>query len=111
MVASSHSRVFISYARKDAAQLALRLQADLQSNGYDTWLDTARIRGGASWTVEIEKAIDNCDVAVVLLTPGSYVSHICRAEQLRALRRQKRVIPLIAAAGADIPLHLEARHY
>jgi hypothetical protein len=49
----------------------------LQSD-HDVWLDTARIQGGASWTVEIEKAIDQCDVCLALMTPGSYVSDICR---------------------------------
>src|ERR1039458_4834768 len=103
--------VFISYARRDADQLALRLSRDLESHGYDCWLDTARINGGASWTVEIEAAIDRCDVLLALLTPGSYDSDICRAEQLRALRRNKRVIPLLAAARSDRPLHLETANY
>ena len=103
--------VFISYARRDADQLALRLSRDLESHGYDCWLDTARIDGGASWTVEIEAAIDRCDVLLALLTPGSYDSDICRAEQLRALRRNKRVIPLLAAARSDRPLHLETANY
>ena len=45
------------------------------------------------------------------MTPGSYVSEICRAEQLRALRKDKCVIPLMAQTGADVPLHLEAKNY
>jgi WD40 repeat protein len=104
-------KVFISYARKDAAALAQRLQADLGAQGFDAWLDTQRIAGGASWTKEIEQALDACQVALALLTPGSYVSDICRAEQLRALRKGKRVIPLLAQPGSDIPLHLETKNY
>jgi WD40 repeat protein len=104
-------KVFISYARKDGAALAQRLQADLGAKGFDAWLDTQRIAGGASWTKEIEQALDACQVALALLTPGSYVSDICRAEQLRALRKGKRVIPLLAQPGSDIPLHLEAKNY
>jgi hypothetical protein len=46
-----------------------------------------------------------------LLTPGSYSSEICRAEQLHSLRKGKGVIPLLAAAGSDIPLHLEAKNH
>ena len=99
--------VFLSYARKDGALLANRLAGDLP----DVWLDTQRIRGGASWTVEIEEAIDRAQVVLALLTPGSYSSEICRAEQLRSLRKGKCVIPLLAAAGSDIPLHLEAKNY
>ena len=81
-------RVFISYARRDAARLASDLQGGLQP-GYEVWLDTARLSGGASWTLGIEKAIDRCDVLLALMTPGSYESDICRAEQLRALRKGK----------------------
>jgi hypothetical protein len=104
-------KVFISYARKDGAALAQRLQADLGAKGFDAWLDTQRIAGGATWTKEIEQALDACQVALALLTPGSYVSDICRAEQLRALRKGRRVIPLLAQPGSDIPLHLEAKNY
>jgi len=46
-----------------------------------------------------------------LLSPGSYQSDICRAEQLRALRKGKRVIPILAKPGTDIPLHLETKNY
>jgi hypothetical protein len=106
-----HPKVFISYARKDGTALAQHLQADLGAQGFEAWLDTQRIAGGASWTTEIEQALDACQVALALLTPGSYVSEICRAEQLRALRKGKRVIPLLAQSGSDIPLHLETKNY
>jgi WD40 repeat protein len=104
-------RVFISYARKDAADLALRLRDRLASAALEPWLDTSRIDGGAVWTKEIEDAIDGCDVAVAILSAGSYQSDICRAEQLRALRKGKRVIPIIAKQGTDIPVHLETKNY
>ena len=35
--------IFISYARRDGADLALRLQKDLTAAGFDVWLDTQRI--------------------------------------------------------------------
>src|SRR5271157_5561593 len=105
------SRVFISYARKVGAALAQRLQSDLVKEGFDAWLDTQRIAGGATWSDEIEAALDRAEYVVALLTQGSYVSEICRAEQLRALRKHKCVIPLMAQGGADVPLHLEAKNY
>jgi hypothetical protein len=39
-------RIFVSYARKDGAELALRLQKDLTAAGYEVWIDTQRISGG-----------------------------------------------------------------
>jgi hypothetical protein len=113
MVTSPMAKVgiFVSYARRDGADLALLLQKDLTAAGFDAWLDKQRIEGGASWTAEIEEAIDRAQVVLALLTPGSYTSEICRAEQLRSLRKGKCVIPLLAAPGSDIPLHLEPKNY
>src|SRR5271166_3053409 len=84
MPPSAPLRVFLSYARKDGAALAQRLQKDLKERGFDAWLDAQRIKGGATWTTDIEHALDKAEFVLALMTPGSYVSEICRAEQLRA---------------------------
>jgi hypothetical protein len=105
------TRVFLSYARKDAAELAARLHAGLTERGFEVWQDIREIAGGASWTREIEDGIDQAQVVLALMTAGSYRSEICRAEQLRSLRKGKCVIPVLAQRGADIPLHLEAKTY
>jgi hypothetical protein len=104
-----HHRIFISYAHKDGKDLALRLQRSLKASGLDAWLDSQRLRGGSSWTTEIEIALDASDVVLALLTPGSYVSDICRAEQLRSLRKGKCVIPVLGQKNTDIPLHLKTK--
>ena len=96
----------ISYAHKDGAAAAARLQKDLSEDGFDSWLDTRRLYPGASWTKSIEEALDRAECIIALLSPGSYTSEICRAEQLRALRKGKCVIPLLVQPGADIPLIL-----
>jgi hypothetical protein len=41
----SNAEVFISYARKDGAELAKRLEADLSAEGFNAWLDTERLAG------------------------------------------------------------------
>jgi hypothetical protein len=104
-------KIFISYARQDARELALRLHQDLRAVGYETWLDLSEIPGGASWSQDIENAIESCDIALALLSSGSYVSEICRAEQLRALRKGKRVIPALVQPDAERPLVLEHLNY
>jgi len=48
---------------------------------------------------------------LALMSPASYHSQWCRAEQLRATRKGKRLIPLLAIAGAEVPLHLEHMNY
>lgn len=65
--------IFLSYARKDGAKLAARLHRDLTKRGFEVWLDTGRSGGGDTWTTEIEKAIDQSQVILALLTPGSCI--------------------------------------
>jgi WD40 repeat protein len=108
---NSCTNVFISYSHKDGAQLAQRLEKDLKAKNLNVWLDRHRLSGGASWSDEIEHALDNSDVVLALLTSGSYASDICRAEQLRSLRKRKQVIPLLAQSGAEPPLYLETKQY
>jgi hypothetical protein len=103
--------VFISYARKDGTDTAQHLYDVLQRADCKVWLDTERIRGGASWSKDIEGALNGCEVLVAVLTPGSYVSEICRAEQIWALEQGKVVIPVLAVDGAPVPLHLKSRNY
>src|SRR5664280_2315550 len=106
MPPSEPLRVFISYARKDGAALAQRLQKDLNEKGFDAWLDTHRIGGGRVWSTEVEGAIKSCSVMIALMTPGSYGSEICRSEQLIALDQGKRVIPVLAATDSCRPVYL-----
>ena len=111
MPSGSPQKIFISYARRDGAELAERLRTDLANAGHVPWLDVERIAGGESWTSAIESALDDASVVLALLSQGSYASEICRAEQLRALRKGKCVIPVLARTPTDIPIHLEAKNY
>ena len=104
-------RVFVSYARKDGAPTGQTLSEVLREAGCEVWLDTANVRGGASWSKEIEEALNDCDVLVAVLTPASYVSEICRAEQMWALDEGKLVIPVMAVVGAPVPIHLKSRNW
>ncbi|MBC7870537.1 MAG: toll/interleukin-1 receptor domain-containing protein, partial [Chitinophagaceae bacterium] len=104
-------KIFISYAREDARDIAIRLRDDLIDSGHDTWLDLSEIAAGASWSWDIEAAIESADIVLALMSQGSYVSEICRAEQQRALRKNKRLIPLMVQSDADRPLYLENMNY
>ena len=104
-------RVFISYAHQDGRDTAERLRDLLHGADCQVWLDTNRIRGGTSWGREIEQALNDCDVLLAVLTPASYVSEICRAEQIWALDEGKAVIPVLAVAGTPVPIHLKSRQW
>ena len=95
-----------SYARKDGAALAQRLQEDLNNEGFDTWIDVQRFSGGVVWSMELVQRIDSCRIMIALLSPGSCLSEICRAEQLRALDKGKRLIPVLAAQGVEHYLYV-----
>lgn len=108
---ADHINIFISYGRKDARDLAIKLRDDLMAVGYSVWLDLNEIPGGADWSQQIEAAIEQSHILLALLSPASYHSQWCRAEQLRATRKGKRLIPLLAVPDAEVPLHLEHMNY
>src|SRR5512146_2676650 len=91
--ASSDVSVMISYSRTDAV-FARQLRDDLKDAGFPTWLDTSNIPGGRQWRREIDQAIDEAQVTLVVLSPASMQSKWVRREYTRALRRGKVVIPL-----------------
>ena len=110
-MSDERTTVFISYAHSDGVAVAQRLETDLRNDSCDVWLDERRLSAGSTWSKDIESGLDGADIVIALLTPGSYVSEICRAEQLRALRKGKCVIPVLAHAHAEVPLYLEAKQY
>lgn len=70
--------MFISYARKDGTRLAQGLQSDLSKEGFDAWLDTQRIAGGAVWSTKIEDEIDTCQLMIARILhrfPSHGVTH------------------------------------
>src|SRR5687767_3047826 len=107
----SVAKVFLSYARADGRPLAQRLATAFTAAGHQPWLDTAEIAGGWDWAAAIERAIDEAHAVVAVLSLASRRSSICRAEQMRALRKGKRVIPALADEAADRPLYLEHLNY
>jgi hypothetical protein len=57
-IRQSARRVFVSYARKDGADTAQHLRRALEAADCEVWVDTERIPGGASWSKEIEHALE-----------------------------------------------------
>jgi len=108
---NSTLNIFISYGRKDSTPFALRLRDDLEALGWRVWLDQSEIDGGDDWMTLIEQAIERCDLMLALISPHANDSRWCKAEQLRALRKGKPLIPLLLFAQAEPPLHLEASNY
>jgi len=68
---SAGRKVFLSYGRADAADLADRLEADLVRADFKTWRDTREIRSGREWEEEIKKGLVSSDAMVAVLSPHS----------------------------------------
>ena len=89
------SRVFISYGRADAEDLALRLEKALREHGYSVWLDRHEIKAGRAWEEQIEQGILASDVVIALLSPHAVrrPDGVCLDEISLARYNQKRIIP------------------
>jgi WD40 repeat protein len=103
------ARVFLSYGRRDARDLADRLRTDLEARGYDVWQDTERLRSGKDWNQQIEHALRDTQVLVALLSPHSVrqtgggnnpddLDSVCLDELsfARFSRPPKPVVPVLA---------------
>ena len=73
------AKLFLSYSRKDDAR-ARRFSDWLEHEGNDVWRDEEDIGGGASFSIEIEKALKDCDAVLVLWSAESVRSAWVRDE-------------------------------
>ena len=86
------AKLFLSYSRKDAAR-AQRFTEWLERDGHDVWRDEDDISGGASFSSEIEKALEESDAVIVLWSADSVQSGWVRDEAGYG-RDKGKLIPL-----------------
>jgi uncharacterized membrane protein YeaQ/YmgE (transglycosylase-associated protein family) len=97
--------IFISYSRTDSAFVD-RLERDLKTLGFSTWVDRRKLEGGQNWMDELQRAIDRCQVVLVVLSHDAAASQYVRMEYRYALRKKKQVIPLDYRPVQDVPMDL-----
>ena len=73
------AKLFLSYSRKDEAK-ARRFTQWLERDGHDVWRDEDDIGGGASFSLEIERALKSSEVVLVLWSVDSVQSSWVRDE-------------------------------
>jgi internalin A len=79
------SRAFISYSRDDKKwldELLITLEPLVQ-NGLDLWCDE-RMQPGTKWRDELQKALDETKIAILLVTPNFLASRFIRDTELPA---------------------------
>ena len=94
--------VFISYSHEDESWKE-RLRSHLrvmERRGTAVFWDTSDLEPGADWATEIEKAVSQSDIAVLLISPSFLASDYVVTNELPALlkRRHKEglaVVPVL----------------
>jgi hypothetical protein len=93
--------VFLSYSRRDLATVEALAQA-LSQNGLGVWMDRSGIQEGDAYDTQIEDAIAQTRVVIVLWSKNSVRSQWVRAEAAYALGKRK-LLP-ISIDHSDPPL-------
>ena len=97
--------VFISYSRSDS-EFVDKLEDDLLGERFKTWVDRRKLEGGQVWDAEIERAIERCQLLLVVLSPDALQSRWVRQEYVYAMKRNKLVIPIIYHPCQSVPRKL-----
>lgn len=88
------SDAFISYSRKNKA-FVQKLAAALKTAGREIWVDWEGIPLSSEWWKEIESGIEHANTFIFIITPESLQSEVCGQEIEHALKRGKRIVPII----------------
>jgi len=86
-------QVFISYSRKDL-EFVERLASDMQTAGLTAWYDLSGLEGGTQWGTEIQKAIQQSQYFLLVLSPNSLQSKWVQREFLYAENKIDQLSPL-----------------
>ena len=97
-------KVFISYSHYDKRwldRLLIHLEPLSRDYSIDIWSDRD-IRTGTKWKLEIEKVIESCDIAILLISPDFLASKFIITNELPPLieaaeHEGKLILPLIVS--------------
>lgn len=90
-----YNDVFISYGRADSREFVVKLVQKLASEGLKIWVDFDDIPVGIDYQQHINDSIDKSHNFLFIISPHSVNSKYCKLEIDHALRRKKRIIPLL----------------
>jgi hypothetical protein len=87
------SHIFISYAHSDNDFVEL-MRIKLNEAGIQTWVDHSSLRAGTDWRINIDEAIKN-SIVILVMSPDSLGSHYVTYEWSFAHGLGKPIIPLM----------------
>jgi predicted ArsR family transcriptional regulator len=91
---SEQANVFISYSRRNK-DFVQQLYSALEATGREVWVDWESIPVAGDWWQEIQLGIELADTFLFVLSPDSVASKVCGQEIEEALKRNKRLVPLV----------------
>ncbi|MCV3272814.1 toll/interleukin-1 receptor domain-containing protein [Roseobacter sinensis] len=112
MAADAPLSVFLSYARRDRAQVDALL-AHLDRGAFDVLIDVEDIRPGEPWRARLIGMIDAAHVVIFALTEASLASRVCLWEMEQARVQKKRMIIVVMGQHdrAQVPTWMRALNY
>jgi hypothetical protein len=102
------NHIFISHSHEDS-DFAENMQNKLEQAGFTVWRDIG-IRGGEDWRKEIDQAIKEAFVLIVVVTPAAKASEYVTYEWAFASGAGVKVIPILHKK-TDLHPRLEALQY
>jgi hypothetical protein len=109
MLLDTQRRTFLSYSRTNK-DFALKLARELKADGLSVWLDQLDIPTGSRWDREVEKALKECEIFMIILTPASINSENVLDEIGYALDNGKRILPVLLE-NCQVPFRLRRFQY
>lgn len=88
-------KVFISYKRNESTSVAIQLFEALERHNFDVFLDTHSIKKGDEFQDELWHRMADCDVIVLLNTPGFLDSKWCKEEIAEANAKKIGLVQLV----------------
>jgi WD40 repeat protein len=92
---------FISYGRADSLAFCRKLYDRLREQGLNIWFDQNDIPLGVDFQNQIDDGIEKANNFLFIIAPHSINSPYCGKEIELALRRNKRIIPLLHVEQID----------
>ncbi len=92
---------FISYGRADSKAFATKLYNKLVEQGLKVWFDQNDIPLGVDFQNQIDDGIEKAHNFIFIIAPHSVKSSYCLKEIQLALKRHKRIIPLLHVEPND----------
>ncbi len=87
--------VFISYGRAESKFFATKLCEELTKKGYKVWFDQNDIPLGVDFQHQIDEGIETAHNFIFVIAPHSIKSPYCKKEIDLAVKRGKRIIPIL----------------